>query len=77
MKNSQSVKPVFWIGSSREDLSSFPDEIKDSMGFALYIAQHGGKHQDAKPLRGFRGAGVLEIIENYSGDTYRAVYTVS
>ena len=46
------------------------------MGFALYQAQLGGKHADAKPLRGFGGAGVLEIVEDHSGDTYRAVYTV-
>lgn len=46
------------------------------MGFALYVAQQGGKHADAKPLRGFGGAGVLEIVEDRAGDTYRAVYTV-
>lgn len=46
------------------------------MGYALYIAQTGGKHQAAKPLKGFRGAGVLEIVDDYDADTYRAVYTV-
>jgi phage-related protein len=70
------VKPIIWIGSTRADLSSFPEDVKDSMGFALYVAQQGGKHADAKPLRGFGGAGVLEIVEDHSGDTYRAVYTV-
>jgi phage-related protein len=70
------VKPVIWIGSTKADLSSFPEDVKDSMGFALYVAQQGGKHADAKPLRGFGGAGVLEIVEDHSGDTYRAVYTV-
>jgi phage-related protein len=70
------IKPVIWIGSAKRDLRAFPDKVKDSMGFALYVAQQGGKHPDAKPLRGFGGAGVLEIVEDYRGDTYRAVYTV-
>jgi phage-related protein len=70
------LKPVAWIAGSRADLSSFPEEVKDAVGFALYDAQQGGKNADAKPLRGFGGAGVLEIVEDYDGDTYRAVYTV-
>ncbi len=70
------AKPVIWIGSAKADLSSFPEDVKDSMGFALYVAQQGGKHARAKPLRGFGGAGVLEIVEDHVGDTYRAVYTV-
>ena len=49
------IKPVAWIGSSKADLSAFPEEVKDSIGFALYVAQQGGKHRDAKPLRGFGG----------------------
>ena len=73
---STGIKPVAWIGSSRSDLSSFPEDVKDAIGYALYIAQRGGKHADAKPLRGFGGAGVLEIVEDHAGDTYRAVYTV-
>ena len=71
-----SIKPVVWIGSTKADLSSFPEDVKDAIGYALYIAQRGGKHADAKPLRGFGGAGVLEIVEDHAGDTYRAVYTV-
>jgi phage-related protein len=71
-----SIKPVIWIGSTRADLASFPEDVKDAIGFALYVAQCGRKHADAKPLRGFGGAGVLEIIEDHAGDTYRAVYTV-
>lgn len=71
-----STKPVVWIGSTRADLASFPEDAKDAVGYALYIAQRGGKHGDAKPLRGFGGAGILEIVENHAGDTYRAVYTV-
>lgn len=70
------VKPVVWIGSTRTDLASFPEDVKDAIGYALYIAQRGGKHADAKPLRGFGSAGILEIIEDHAGDTYRAVYTV-
>jgi phage-related protein len=73
---SPEIKSVIWIGSSRRDLSAFPDEVKDSIGFALYVAQQGGKHADAKPLRGFGGPGVLEIVEDHRGNTYRAVYTV-
>lgn len=76
MPASPSIKPVFWIGSAKADLSAFPEEVKDSIGFALYVAQQGGKHASAKPLRGFRGAGVLEVVEDHDGDTYRAVYTV-
>jgi phage-related protein len=71
-----SIKPVVWIGSTRVDLASFPEDVKDAIGYALYVAQRGGKHIDAKPLQGFGGAGILEIVEDHAGDTYRAVYTV-
>lgn len=70
------LKPVEWIGSSRDDLREFPEDVQQIMGFALYRAQLGKKHPDAKSLKGFKGAGVLEIVENFDGDTYRAVYTV-
>lgn len=70
------IKPVAWIGSSKADLSAFPEEVKDSIGFALYVAQQGGKHRDAKPLRGFGGGGILEILDDFDGDAFRAVYTV-
>ncbi|MEG4146707.1 type II toxin-antitoxin system RelE/ParE family toxin [Microcoleus sp. Pol12B5] len=70
------LKPVEWIGSSRDDLREFPEDVQQIMGFALYRAQLGKKHPDAKPLKGFKGAGVLEIVDNFDGDTYRAVYTV-
>lgn len=70
------LKPVEWIGSSRSDLQEFPEDVQQMMGFALYRAQLGKKHIDAKPLKGFKGAGILEIVENFDGDTYRAVYTV-
>lgn len=70
------MKPVHWIGSSGKDLRAMPEEVQDDIGYALYRAQMGDKHADAKPLTGFKGAGVLEIVENHDGDTYRAVYTV-
>jgi phage-related protein len=69
-------KPVHWIGGSRSDLRRFPEEVTREIGYALWFAQMGDKHPSAKPLKGFKGAGVLEIVEDYSGDTYRAVYTV-
>ena len=69
-------KPVVWIRSSKDDLKAFPKEVRSRMGYALSVAQEGGKHPDAKPLKGFGGAGVLEIVEDFDGDTYRAVYTV-
>jgi len=69
-------KPLFWIGSSLDDLSEFPLEVKRVMGFALRRAQNGGKHVDAKPLKGHTGASVLEVVKDFDGDTYRAVYTV-
>jgi phage-related protein len=70
------VKPLFWVGSSKNDLREFPEDVQDSVGYALHQAQIGEKHKDAKPLRGFDGASVLEVVEDYGGDTYRAVYTV-
>ena len=70
------VKAVAWIGSSYKDFCAFPDPVQDAMGYALYQAQIGAKHDSAKPLRGFGGAGVLEIIADHVGDTFRAVYTV-
>ena len=71
-----SLKPVSWIGSSYKDFRAFPDGVQDVMGYALYQAQVGGKHGNAKPLKGFGGAGVLEVVADHVGDTFRAVYTV-
>jgi phage-related protein len=70
------VKPVRWVGSSKEDLRSFPEDVRRRVGGALWDAQLGRKAPYAKPLRGFGGAGVLEIVDDFDGDTYRAVYTV-
>ena len=68
-------RPLFWVGSSKSDLMEFPEAVKDAMGVALSVAQFGGKHPSAKPWKGL-GPGVLEIVEDYRTDTYRAVYTV-
>jgi len=69
-------KEIFWIGSSKKDLMSLPLEVRKFFGHALDFAQRGDQHDAAKPLKGFGGAGVLEIIEDDAGGTYRAVYTV-
>ena len=71
-----SLKPVEWIGSSREDLRAFPAEVREVVGEALYRAQQGDEHPAAKALKGFGSRGVLEIVDDHRGDTYRAVYTV-
>lgn len=71
-----SVQPVIWVGSSRKDLRQFPAPVQDHLGHALFVAQQGGKHVDAKPLNGFGGSGVVEIIKDFRTDTFRAVYTV-
>ncbi len=70
------VKPLGWVGSAKDDLLEFPDSVVREIGHALYVAQLGGKHGAAKPLQGFGGAAVLEIVEDYAGDAYRAVYTI-
>lgn len=64
------------MGSSRADLKEFPEEVRRVVGFALRQAQLGGKPLGTKILRGFGGAGVLEVVEDHDGDTFRAVYTV-
>ena len=76
MNDEPSLKPLVWIGSSRRDLRGFPNMVQDHMGYALYVAQQGGKHREAETLTGFGGAGVVEIIKDYRGDTFRAVYTL-
>src|SRR5712692_6475169 len=68
-------KPLYWVGCSKRDLLDFPEAVKDGIGSALSVAQFGGKHPAAKPWKG-EGPGVLEIVEDYQSDAYRAVYTV-
>ena len=70
-----SEKPMEWAGSTKKDLAAFPVEVGRAVGQALEAAQFGGKHPRAKPWKG-DGSGVLEIVDDYRGDTYRAVYTV-
>ena len=69
-------KPLRFVGSSRKDIRNLPKGVKLVFGQALLDAQTGKKHPDAKPLKGFGGAGVLEVVEDDRGSTYRAVYTV-
>jgi phage-related protein len=76
MADEPSFKPVTWVDTSLRDLREFPALVQDVVGYALYLAQVGGKHPDAKVLSGFGGAGVLEVVNDYRGDTFRAVYTL-
>jgi phage-related protein len=73
---SNHLKTLQWVGSSKKDLLTMPEDVIDVFGFALHLAQMGKKHDQAKPLKGFGGASVLEVVEDHMGDTYRAVYTV-
>ena len=68
-------KPLIWVGDSHDAVKSFPDAVKSDIGVALFQAQLGGKHELSKPLRGI-APGVLEIVSDHRGDTFRAVYTV-
>jgi phage-related protein len=69
-------RPVRWVGGSKNDLSNFPFDVRRRVGGALWEAQIGGKAPYARPLKGFGDAGVLEIVDDFDGDTFRAVYTV-
>jgi phage-related protein len=70
------IKPVSWIGSTKEDLSALHEDVRDAVGQALFEAQRGGKHVHTKPLSGYGDAKVLEVVVDHDGDTFRAVYTV-
>ena len=70
------TKLLHWVASSKKDLMAMPQDVQDTFGYALHLAQIGQKHQDAKPLKGFGGAGVLEVVEDFQSNAYRAVYTV-
>ncbi len=69
-------KPLEWIASSHKDLMALPADVRRFFGYALSLAQAGDQHDAAKVLKGFGGAGVLEVVEDDAGGTYRAVYTV-
>ena len=70
------MKSLVWLGSSRRDFSDFPDEVKSEMGYALFQAEAGGRHRKAKTFKGAGDAGVIEIVDDYRGDTFRTIYTV-
>ena len=76
MEERPPAKPVRWIAGSKNDLRSFPEPVKNAVGYALWRAQLGEKHQRAKALKGYGDAALLEVIEDYDRATYRAVYTV-
>jgi phage-related protein len=77
MSSTSSIpKPLLWVGSSKKDLLALPADVQDTFGYALHLAQTGGKHAQTKPLKGFGSAGVLEVVESEASSTYRAVYTV-
>ena len=69
-------KPLEWVGRAHDELMALPAPVRRAVGFALRFAQAGVKPDHVKPLKGFKGAGVLEVMEDFDGDTYRAVYTV-
>lgn len=69
-------KPIVWVGSSKKDLLKLSEEVQSMLGYSLNLAQQGLKDVDSKPLKGFGGASVLEIIKADPGGTYRAIYTV-
>jgi phage-related protein len=71
------MRPVVWIGSSRDDLRAMPPQVRRDIGQALYTAQQGDTDPAAKPLKGFGGARVMEIVERHRGDAFRAVYTAN
>ena len=70
------TKPLEWIESAKKDLMALPTDVRKFFGHALDFAQRGGQHDAAKTLKGFGGAGVIEVVEDDAGGTYRAVYTV-
>lgn len=72
-----SLKPLYWLGSTLTSLRDSPESVKDDVGYALELVQRGKTPLNAKPLKGFGGASVLEIVEDFDGDTWRAVYTVA
>ncbi len=72
----ENLKPVRWIGSSYRDWKSFPADVQDVMGYALYLAQSGRKAGNAKTLKGFKGSTMLEITDDFDSNTWRAIYTI-
>ena len=75
MGNFSVLRQLKFVGSSKRNLSSFPEPVKQDIGHALYVAQQGGRAASVKTFKGFGGGGVVEIIEDFDSDTYRCVYT--
>lgn len=71
------MRELVWVGSSLKDLKTFPKAVRRVMAYALLLAQRGDKHPNAKPLTGFGGAGVLEVVEDDDGNAYRTVYVIT
>jgi len=76
MVDDTKLKPVVWIASSQRDFRAFPDPVKAEMGYALFVAQRGGRHRKVKTLKGHGGGAVVEIVGDHDGDTFRTIYTV-
>ena len=76
MSDTPAIKPLVWIAGSKKDLLAMPDAVQDVFGYALHLAQTGSKHEQAKSLKGQGSAAMLEVVEDWQGDTYRAVYAV-
>jgi phage-related protein len=70
------LKALVWVGASQRDFREFPDEVKSVMGYALFVAQSGGRHRKVKTLKGYSGGGVVEIVDDHDGDTFRTIYTL-
>jgi phage-related protein len=75
LRISPSIRPLLWVASSKRDYRDFPPRVQDDLGFQLFLAQTGQHPPSAKPLKG-KARGAVELIEDFDGDTYRAVYTV-
>jgi phage-related protein len=69
-------RQLVYLGSSQKDARKLPEEVQELFAYALDVALKGGQHEDAKPLMGFHGRSVVEVVGDYRGDTYREVYTV-
>lgn len=75
MPPSLPLKPIEWMGSALDDLRCCPEPVQDVVGYALYLAQRGAHPPTAKRLKG-ELAGLIELVDDFDSDTYRAVYTV-
>ena len=75
MSDTKPLRPLLWVGSSKRDYREFPAQVQENFGFELFLVQTGQHPPSAKPLKGF-GSGTIELVDDFDGDTYRAVYTV-